>query len=228
MALNIRLKSRKELLSTLQGFYTKPVARVSLELFLTVGTVLFFAIFAIRPTLLTMSDLIKEIEDKRKLDDQMAQKIAALTTVQNTMLRLQNRLFVLDQAIPDSPNVIESLKIIEKVASENKLVINDITISEVPDELQATDLDRVSATRLNTSISFGVTGDYLTIRQFVQELLSVRRSFVIDTVSFGKTTERGQETLKATITLAVPYFAPGSNATSGAPRQAQSSTGVGL
>jgi hypothetical protein len=56
---------RQKLIRNLNAFYQKPVAKVSLELFLSVGTIIFFAMFAIRPTLLTMSDLVKEIEDKR-------------------------------------------------------------------------------------------------------------------------------------------------------------------
>ncbi len=105
------------------NFYQRPVAKVSLELFFSIGAVLFFAVFAIRPTLLTMSDLIKELEDKRNLDQQLSQKIAALSTAQASFLGAQNRLVVLDEAIPTSPQFIYSLKLLEKVASDNRLVI---------------------------------------------------------------------------------------------------------
>jgi hypothetical protein len=77
MKINAKL-DRTQLMSALNDFYHKPVAMVSLELFLSIGAVVFFAIFAVRPTLLTMADLIKEIEDKRALDQQLQQKIASL------------------------------------------------------------------------------------------------------------------------------------------------------
>ena len=63
--------NRQQLTTTLLSFYHRPVAQVSLELFLSVATVVFFAVFAIRPTLVTMSNLIKELEDKRQLDQQL-------------------------------------------------------------------------------------------------------------------------------------------------------------
>src|SRR5690606_34207297 len=102
----------------------------------------------IRPTLVTMSDLIKELEDKRELDQQLGQKIAALSTAQSTYLSAQSRLAVLDEAIPTSPQFITSVKLLEKVASDNKLVISNLNVIEIPEEKVATaqpkQLQRVS------------------------------------------------------------------------------------
>ena len=69
------------------------MAKASVELFLSIlrhpCSLLFFSI---RPTLLTMSDLIKEIQDKENLDKQLSQKIASLSTVQPLYLRLQDQI----------------------------------------------------------------------------------------------------------------------------------------
>ena len=75
---------KKQLASLLEQFYHNPVAKVSLELFLTIGLVVFLALFAIKPTLLTMSDLVKEIEDKRELETQLSKK--GYTTITRTLL----------------------------------------------------------------------------------------------------------------------------------------------
>jgi len=88
-------QDKQQLIRILDRFYHNPVAMVSFELFLSIAAILFFAVFAIRPTLLTMSDLIKEIEDKRKLDSQMEQKVAALSSAQESFLAVQDRIAVL-------------------------------------------------------------------------------------------------------------------------------------
>ncbi|MBU0579275.1 hypothetical protein KKE34_03160 [Patescibacteria group bacterium] len=204
------MKTRKQqhLIKTLQEFYQRPVARVSLELFFSVVAILFFAIFAIRPTLLTMSDLLNEIEGKEKLDGQLSQKIAALSSVQPLYLQLQNRLIILDDAIPSTPQLVYSLKIIEKIASELGLVINGISVSEIPDEITATNtgISIISLERTNVPISISVGGDYPTIRQFAENLKDYRRSFIIDTIVFSTTQLRKNKKLEARITLSMPYF----------------------
>ncbi len=196
---------QKQLLSALSQFYSRPIARVSVELLLTLCTVLFFALFAIRPTLLTMSDLIKEIDDKKKLDQQLSQKIAAMSSAQTEYLRLEDRLAVLDEALPNQPNIIEAVKIIEKTASDRNIAIVSLNVAEIPSETTET-VNFEQLTRQQVSASVTLTGDYLTIRQFIEDLKQTRRSFVIDTVVFSLSEESGSQSLRATITVNIPYF----------------------
>lgn len=200
-------KKQRDLFIALQQFYQRPVAKVSFELFLSITAVLFFAIFAIRPTLLTMSDLIKEIGDKEKLDLQLSQKIAALSTVQSLYLQLQDQLVVLDEAIPSNPELIYSLKIIEKVASKLSLVITNITVSEIPEEENPdASISLKTFERIDVPLVITINGDYETIRQFVEDLKSYRRSFIIDTIIFNTKEVRGERKLEARITISAPYF----------------------
>ena len=197
--------NRRQLTSTLLQFYQHPVAQVSLELFLSIGAVIFFALFAIRPTLLTMSDLIKEIEDKRKLDQQLNQKIVALSSAQTEYLSLEPQLAVLDEAIPTSPQLLESLKILEKVASERRLVISTMSVSEIPDETAVTNPDR-TLSRQTIAVKLIVEGEYLQIRQFIEDLRNTRRVFVVESVTFSTGEERGFKKLSAVLTIGIPYF----------------------
>jgi len=204
----MKTKKQRDLFITLQQFYQKPVAKVSLELFLSISAVLFFAIFAIRPTLLTMSDLIKEIEDKEKLNKQFSQKIAALSSVQPLYLQLQDQLLVLDEAIPSQPQLVYSLKIIEKIASELHLVITSINVVEIPEgnNDQSNTNSLTSFERIDAPLIITISGDYPSIRQFVEVLKNYRRSFIIDTVIFTTKELRGTRKLEARITVSAPYF----------------------
>lgn len=196
---------QEQLKKTLLQFYHNPVAAVSLELFFSVSAIIFFSLFAIRPTLLTMSDLLKEIDDKKELISQLDRKIAALATVQTEFLQLQDRLVVLDEALPNTPELVYSLKTIEKIASEHQLIISSITVGTIPEETDAKPV-ALNAQRVNLPVSITVTSDYPTIRQFIESLQNNRRSFVIDTIVFSTVEEKGSVTLTATITLYLPYY----------------------
>jgi hypothetical protein len=198
-------QKQKEITSALNQFYQRPVALVSLELLLSIGLVLFLGIFAIQPTLMTMSDLIKEREDKIKLSEQLEKKTAALQTAQIVYTQIQSQLPYLDEAIPQQPELVKSLKILEKLATENNVIVSNISVPEIPDEKAAID-SKVPVARVDLPVSVSISGDYLAIRAYVEALQNSRRSFVIDTVGFALQENRGQKKLSANITVAVPYL----------------------
>ena len=198
-------KSKQEQIqSALLDFYKNPVAMVSLELIFSILAVVFFAIFAVKPTLQTMSELIKEIEDKRALDEQLEQKIASLNTAQAQYQQFSSQLYLLDEAIPKTANLVEGLKIVEKIASANDLVIQGISISAVPDEL----IKAVEGNSKRELLTFNIdlTGDYLKIRQFIEDLLDSRRMMLVDQVNFSLGSNRYQKDLNAVVRVNLPYY----------------------
>lgn len=205
------LNKRKELLDVVNQFYNQPVARVSFELVITVVVVMFFALFAIRPTLVTMSDLIKEIDDKKQLNSALGQKISALSTAQGQYLSLQSRLGLLDQAIPNKPELLDSLKIIEKIASDRRVAIKTLDVVDFP-SIQAADTASDAAsivtqpTRQNLTINLTASGDYPTIKQFINDLQQSRRKIVVSLMSFASSETSNGKTLEVTMTLNLPYF----------------------
>ena len=196
---------RAQITTQLIQFYERPVAKVSIELFFTIVTVIFFAIFAIRPTLITMSNLIKELQDKDQLDQKLAQKVATLSTVQEEYYRYQDQIGVLDEAIPPTPKFPEALAILEKIASDNQLLIFSIEAKQIPQEpLQ--DIAFTRKTRVTRPVVVTVSGDFPKLRQYIEDLRNTRRTFLIDSVTFSAIEERGQKKLRAAIHINVPYF----------------------
>jgi len=193
----------------LMQFYDRPIAKVSLELFFTVSAVIVFALFAIRPTMQTMGKLIKELDDKKMLNQKLAQKVAALSTAQSQFGTIMERVSILDQAIPLSPKFEQALLIIEKVASESQLTIINLQAKEVPKEPDPTVYIPFNQTsRTTRPIVLTVTGDYPAIRQLIENLQSQRRALIVDTVVFSITEQRGRKVLQATITVNVPFYSP--------------------
>ncbi|MFZ1721426.1 MAG: type 4a pilus biogenesis protein PilO, partial [Microgenomates group bacterium] len=191
----------------LYHFYQNPIAKVSIELFLSIGLVVFLALFAIQPTLVTMSDLVKEIEEKTELEDALTRKIAALATAQTEYLTLEDRLSVLDDAIPHSPQLVRTIKIIEKAASDNRVVLSAISAEEVPQEIsESEEVPFSQLSRQAVVLRVGVVGDYPTIRNFVESLMNSRRSIIVDSVTFSVEENRGSRRLRASIRVSIPYY----------------------
>ena len=200
----MRISTRqKQLQGALQSFYNNPVAKVSLEVFLSLGLVIFLGLFAVQPTLVTMSNLIQEIAEKRETSKQLTQKVAALSTAQSEYAALGSQLSLLEEAVPSKPDVVKTLKIIEKLATENKVIITGLSMPHVP-EPDASASAAPEQTALSIQVS--VTGDYPAIRQYAESLLNSRRLFHIETVSFSLNEKRGNRSLTATLQLSAPYY----------------------
>ncbi len=201
-------------------FYRNPVARVSLELIFSIVAVIFFAVFAIRPTLQTMSDLVKEIEDKRALDEQLTQKIASLNTAQTQYELFSKQFYLLDEALPKTAQITQALKIVEKIASDNQLIIQNITVSAVPSELVTASAG--NATRNTLTFNVDVLGDYLQIREFIEDLMDSRRMMIVDQVNFSLgSTRQQQRALTAVIRVNLPYYQSGETQSDGATQNAK-------
>jgi Tfp pilus assembly protein PilO len=195
----------QQVTKTLLEFYQKPVAQVSLELFLSIAAVIFFTIFAIQPTLVTMSDLIKELEDKREIDQKLSQKVAALSTAQTTYLQIQDQIPLLYEAIPPRPQIKESLFQIEKIASDRSLVIENLSIRQIPAEVDA-NIALANTKRTTLPVTITMAGSYPNISAFIEDLISLRRMYIVESIVFSRTEERGNESLRASITLGLPFY----------------------
>jgi hypothetical protein len=198
-------KKKREITSALNHFYANPVAKASLELFLTVGLVLFLGVFAIRPTIVTMSDLIKEIETKTKLSESLTKKLAALQTAQNQYITIQDQIPILDIAIPEQPEIIYTAKLIEKIAADSGVVIKNLNVSELPEDTKET-VEFTQKSKQNLNVTLNIAGDYISIRNFSEALRNSRKSFTIKSIVFSLEADRGNKKLSANLTVTAPYF----------------------
>jgi Tfp pilus assembly protein PilO len=201
-------KQQRQLQAALTKFYKNPVAKVSLELFFSAVTIIFFAVFAIRPTLLTMSDLVKEIEDKEKLNRQLQMKIASLAEAQKEYQLYKDDLKLIDQAVPSQTDLMTVLKTIEKLASDNNLVIASLRLDEIPPKLKDPVFTYQNLQRQDRHLQISVLGNYLSVRNLIEDLQANRRTMIVTNVEFRIEEERGKRALKVVLTVNIPYFVP--------------------
>ncbi len=177
---------RKTLLQIqLNRFYDKPIARVSLTLILSLLCIGFFAIAAIKPTLETMAQLIRNIEQQKEIDQKLTQKITALTVAQRELSQKESSFAVLDTAIPSTPKYNELLTALEKIASERQVVFVSAIAQEVPIEKTSIPISLQSSADVPLELeSFPLTlsfsGEYESLIGILEDLQNLRRVLLID------------------------------------------------
>ena len=141
----------------------------------------FFGIFAIGPTISTISTLNKQYEEGTIALKQLEAKNGALKSLSSQYVTIQQDLFLIDNAIPKSPKVAELTRQIEVLTLKNNLSIQklDTGLMEV-----------FPAKNSNSSIfsfSFGlsVLGSEKDINNFVGEFIKMGRIIAIDKLSTG-------------------------------------------
>lgn len=199
-----------QLSASFAGIYSNPATRISLELLLSFVLVLVLAVVAIQPTLTTIAELNKEIEEKKELTSKLSSKISAVTTAIDVYGQYEDKIELLDQALPSSANLIPTFKIIEKLAGENNVIITAASANKVPDETEKDSL-AANAPLESLPISVTVMGQYQDMKSFVEALHDSRRTIHVLSASFSLEETRGQRALIANFSLDAPYYGQPSN-----------------
>jgi hypothetical protein len=94
-----------------------------LEIILTLLTVIIFSNFALKPTILTIINLNKEIETKKETIATLDQKSRDLATARNVMNQIASSIPAINQAIPTGPSPEVYIDHIYVLSQENNLSI---------------------------------------------------------------------------------------------------------
>lgn len=142
----------------------------------------FFGLFAIGPTLTTISELNKEYADGKTVLQQLQEKNSNLRSLNVKYLQIQPDLPLITNAIPDSPNVSQLTRQVEVLATKNNLVLQ---------KLDTGLLELYPAKKVNISIfsfmfSTTVRGGEKDINNFIAEIINIDRIIGIERLSTGK------------------------------------------
>ena len=183
-----------------------------LELILTLVTVSFFAIFALRPTLLTITELLKEIKTKEETATKMATKIQNLQQAQTLFTQEEPRIKLLETAVPNSPAPDTFVRQIEGLSVSHPINLLGISIGEVTlvgeEKVRRTsdELEKLPGEAKGISFSMSLSGDYQNIISFLSDMEKMRRPVKIDAINIlSAETEEGQN-LVLVVTGRTPYL----------------------
>lgn len=180
----------------LQPALKKPKNRATTTAVFSFLAISLFALYAIRPTAQTIIYLRREIADKTVLNQQMENKITALIEAQATYETIQDRVGVIEQALPDNPDAVILARQLRNLASISNASISAMQIPGLPIIAQeATPGARLAAAAAKPleeyPITMVVTGPYASLEAFLDGLLKMRRITNIDALSMKPTFKLG-------------------------------------
>ncbi len=175
-----KVKSNKyfELLPDLKKEKTQKYSSIIFSLI----SLSFFGIFAINPTLSTIAKLKKELSDTKFVDQQLQEKIANLSTLQEKYNIVEKDVPVVLAAVPDNPQVPLLMGQIQAVAKEAGVEIINLQSFEVDVPGSSNNQNKYSA----FSFSTGVRGNYENLTNFIRTLSGMERVISLDTLSINR------------------------------------------
>ncbi len=155
---------------------------------LTLGATIFFALFAINPTLSTIVKLRKEIQDSKFVEAALTQKINNLSSLSTEFSQIQSDIPVVLDAIPEQPQAPTLIGQIQTIAQSSNVAIEKLDVSEVG-------LTEEGAST-SSKFSFELTGTstYESLDTFISELILMQRIISLETISLTKNAD--SETLQ--------------------------------
>lgn len=168
---------------------------VSLYIVLTLFTISFFGIFAINPTLSTISALKKQHDDYKVIDNKLRLKINSLTQLDASYQQLTQPLLYLDRAFPKLSEISSLTRKMETIALNNNLAISRFNTGDI----ELFPLNNQPALNI-ISFSINLEGGSQDIRKFLSDIISFDRLVIIDSIK-----EESKENTK-TITVSGKIF----------------------
>lgn len=165
-----------------------PATKVSLAVVGTITFTGFLAAFALRPTLITIAGLWKEINTEKEIIIGLDKKLGLLQTAKQNYEKNSSRIHLLDRAIPKTIEVETMAKDLELLALENGLITlefkegNFWLLSPQP-------ADNFPISIFGLDVTMSVGGQESQIRNFVGNLERIGRMVKIQSMTIRSVPE---------------------------------------
>lgn len=194
--------------------YERPVIRASVEIILSVFTVVLLLLFAIKSTLATVATLQKKIDDQSIVDRRLSTKITQLSKAQTDLNTYAEALPQFATAVPDSADQGGVARRIEVLAREEGLTIDNLSFDNVPILGQLIDLtnkEKGASSPTKTAggrvasfkINFDVSGSQSQVVSFLSKLENMDRVIVVDSIDMKKVEQKATGVQGKTISIRV-------------------------
>ena len=202
-------ENRTAYLSKITDFYQKKQVKFYTSLILTLSAIAFFTFLAIRPTLTVISSLRKEISDQEKVVTKLEEKLKNLGRAQQEYQEVKSELYLLNEALPKTPQLSLFLGQLEVLARENNLAISAIQTSEVPldgNKILSKNGKGGKSSWPSFTVKFSLSGGYQEIEKFLTSVTILRRMTHIKSVFINSKKSSGESTLNFRPEIEVFYL----------------------
>lgn len=184
------------------GLYQRKKPRTYTGIVLSILTVVFFLFFAIKPTLVTITGLVKEIKDQKEVTEKLQDKINSLNQAQMEYNLIEANLYLVDQALPKDPRVSVLIKEIEALARQSSVTLDSFRVDKAQLKGEAP-----SGTSAPVGFYLSVSGEYQNLKNFLNSLSSLRRVALVKSFTF-KSTKTESQLLGLTLNAEAYYLQP--------------------
>lgn len=174
--------------------YQRPEIKASVEVILSVFAVAFLLLVAVRPTLATVAELRKKIEDYEIVDKKLSNKINQLTRAEKNLRENSASLYLFEKAVPNNFDYAGLAKRIEIVAVEEGVILEslnfsrvDITGEEVTDEKKD---KKKSFIEGEFTLVFSLNGEEVKIVSFLEKIEKLDRVIKLENVLIKKVEDK--------------------------------------
>jgi len=211
---NSYLRYKTYFLNISSQYSKKEDFKMFIELLLSLATISIFAIFAIKPTLITIVQLYKEIGAKKAVVTQLDEKIKNLNAAQQTSDREKEKIAILDIAIPSQPNPDSFVHQLEGVIAQNPVDILTINVggatllgaSNVGGTTISTLVSPMPEDAIPLGFSMSASSAYPNLAAFIGGLDKLRRPLKIDGLSITSSTSAEGPELIIVVNGRTPYL----------------------
>jgi hypothetical protein len=168
----------------------KPKNRVYTAIIFSFLAISLFGWYAIRPTIQTILYLRREIADKTEINAKMEAKIASLIEAQSSYQDIQDRLPLINEAIPQTPEAVDLALQLRNVVGTTEATYSSIVVSSAP---FTSEKPKETTKKSNTENAFDLTvvseGDYINLEMIINELATMRRLVDLKSIDISSGSE---------------------------------------
>lgn len=189
------------LLNVVSHHRNRKDVRAYLEIILSLVTISIFSIFALKPTLVTIASLVKDIETKEDTLTRLDQKINDIGNANRNYDRDLNRILLLEMALPDDADPIGLTKQVETVSNIHSNAVISYSLGDTVLKGKDKPANYKGAAALppytrGITFSINTSSDYENLYNFLSDLENMRRQVRINTLTFNTTeTQDGRQLL---------------------------------
>lgn len=160
-----------------------------------------FTLFAIKPALSIAFSLNKEAESLQKVDQVYEKNLTQLVQLQTNLEKVQDKTYLLDQALPKMPETKTFIDDIKRVSSQEGILIEKLDLSEVDlkNDVNKGDIGVLS-------VNMQTTSNFAAVNSMITNLSKQKRIKSIKSFKITSTTPDSTESAALDIKLEIEAY----------------------
>jgi len=178
----------------LQMVQSRPLLATSLWVILSLVLLIVLLVLALRPTLITIADLMSKINQQKAVSQQLEDKMVTVRLASENLDKIGEQLYLLDLGSPKESYWSELSSILVGMATQSGTELDNIVVNRIPlstNESIGTKQDpvEISMPKGLIPVRFNLTayGEYEKLEKLVELVEKMRRVSIIDMVQIQLT-----------------------------------------